>query len=71
MSKKLNIKREYVTANIAPKEIKDINGAIIHINGSILNVKQSTFYQEFKITDESYLRDGFWNLLGKECFMMI
>ena len=59
VSEKLNIDREYVTANKAPKEIKDINGAIIHINGSILNVKPSTFYQEFKITDESYLRDGF------------
>lgn len=32
--------------------------AILHINGSVLKLNENTFYDEFKITDESYTKSG-------------
>lgn len=58
-SKKNDVVRDSVTMNTPIKAVNNREGAIIHLNGSLLNVSEESFYDEFKITDESYLRDGF------------
>lgn len=58
-SKENGVFRDSITMNTPIKDVDDRLGAIIHLNGSVLNVNEGTFFDEFKITDESYLRDGF------------
>lgn len=57
-SEKQGKKRRSITATMA-KFSEDVASAILHINGFIRNINFDTFYEEFKITDESYLRNGF------------
>ena len=47
---------------------QNLDEAIIHINGSVLNLNQKTFYEEFKITDSSYTRSGLLESSWKELF---
>lgn len=58
-SKKQNIERETITATIPKYSINNIEGSIIHINGNIIRITPEKFYNEFKITNESYLKQGF------------
>ena len=59
-SKKQDINnRSVITATVASKDISNVNGAIVHMNGRIENVNKQSFLEEFKITDESYLKTGF------------
>jgi|GEM_PF-1877968 len=60
--------REKITATINKYAVKKLRGAIIHINGFIRNISADTFYEEFKITDESYLRNGFFDTKWKTQF---
>lgn len=47
---------------------QNLDEAIIHINGSVLNLDENTFYDEFKITDSSYTRSGLLDSSWKELF---
>lgn len=58
-SKKQNIQRNTITATSPKYSIDNINGSIVHMNGFILNVNVSRFYDEFKITSDSYIKQGF------------
>lgn len=58
-SRKLGIEREVITATLPKKDLVNINGAIVHMNGNIINITPEKFYDEFKITNESYLKQGF------------
>lgn len=53
-------KRASITATSSrynPNEYLD--EAIIHINGKVEDLDENIFHEEFKITDDNYLRDGF------------
>lgn len=43
-------------------------GAIIHINGYLKKVKEENFLQEFKITNNAYLKNGFFETNWKTLF---
>ena len=58
-SKKQNIEREIITATLPKYSVDNIDGSIIHMNGNIVNITPEKFYNEFKITNESYLKQGF------------
>lgn len=58
-SRKQNIERETITATIPKYSIDNIEGAIVHMNGNIIKITPEKFYDEFKITNESYLKQGF------------
>lgn len=58
-SKKMKINREVITATLSKERVNDLTGAIVHMNGNITNVNSEKFYNEFKITNENYLRQGF------------
>lgn len=58
-SKKQNIEREVITATMPKYSLDNIDGSIVHMNGNIINVNPEKFYNEFKITNESYLKQGF------------
>ena len=58
-SRKLSIEREVITATLPKKSISKLDGAIVHMNGNIIKVTPEKFYDEFKITNESYLKQGF------------
>lgn len=58
-SKKQNIERETITATIPKYSIDNIDGSIIHMNGNVIRINPEKFYDEFKITNESYLKQGF------------
>lgn len=47
---------------------RKLDQAIIHINGSILNLNEKTFYDEFKITDDNYTRNGLLQSPWKNLF---
>lgn len=59
VSKKVKKERETITATVSKKIVSNLKGAIIHMNGSIQSVDTKNFYDEFKITNESYLKSGF------------
>lgn len=67
-SEKQGIKRKKITATIKKYSTNNLRGAIIHINGFIRNISSEKFYEEFKITDESYLRNGFFDTKWKTQF---
>lgn len=58
-SKKQGKERESITATIPKYKVRNIDGAIVHMNGSIIKVNEEQFFDEFKITNESYLKQGF------------
>lgn len=58
-SKKQGILRESITiTNARYSSARNMEQAIVHINGFIGNLDENTFYDEFKITDDNYNRDG-------------
>lgn len=64
-----NIKRKTITiTNERYSAGRQLNQAIIHINGSILNLDEKSFYDEFKITDENYTREGLLQSSWKNMF---
>jgi len=59
-SRKLKLNRKSITiTNHRYKKSQNLEEAIVHINGFIETVKPDTFFYEFKITDDSYVKDGF------------
>lgn len=58
-SRKQNIEREVITATLPKKNVNSIDGAVIHMNGYIVTISEGTFHEEFKITNENYLKNGF------------
>ncbi len=68
-SKKQGITRETVTiTNARYSSGRNLEQAIIHINGYIKRLDESTFYEEFKITDENYNRDGLLQSTWRQLF---
>ena len=63
-SKKQNIRRQSITATSPVTKFNDIESAIIHMNGFILNLTPKKFFDEFKITEDNYLNidfmDSYW-----------
>ena len=58
-SQKAGLSRESITiTNALYTQQRNLNQAIVHINGYIVNVDENNFYEEFKITDDTYNRDG-------------
>lgn len=58
-SEKQGISRETITiTNARYSAARNMEQAIVHINGFIKNLDKNTFYDEFKITDDNYNRDG-------------
>lgn len=58
-SEKQGICRETITiTNTMYSAARHMEQAIIHINGFIKKLDERTFYDEFKITDDNYNRDG-------------
>ncbi|RHO80318.1 hypothetical protein DW058_16200 [Clostridiaceae bacterium AF42-6] len=51
--------RESITiTNARYSPARTMEQAIVHINGFIKKLDENTFYDEFKITDDNYNRDG-------------
>lgn len=68
-SRKQAISRESVTiTNARYSAARNLEQAIVHINGFIKNLNQRTFYDEFKITDDHYNRDGLLQSPWKNLF---
>lgn len=58
-SEKQRISRETITiTNARYSAARNMEQAIVHINGFIKKLDKNTFYDEFKITDDNYNRDG-------------
>ena len=58
-SEKQGISRESITiTNARYSAARNMEQAIVHINGFIRKLDKNTFYDEFKITDDNYNRDG-------------
>lgn len=58
-SEKQGISRETITiTNAMYSAARNMEQAIVHINGFIKKLDKQTFYDEFKITDDNYNRDG-------------
>lgn len=58
-SEKQGISRESITiTNARYSAARNMEQAIVHINGFIKKLDKNTFYDEFKITDDNYNRDG-------------
>lgn len=50
-----------VTLSSRMKEYKDKKSIVIHLNGSIANLKPSTLTEEFKLSASSYNTQSFLN----------
>lgn len=58
-SRKAGVERESITATLPRRKVSFSKGAIVHLNGYIQGVTVEKFYEEFKITNSSYLKSGF------------
>lgn len=68
-SKKQGITRETITiTNVRYSPGRNLEQAIIHINGYIRRLNEVTFYEEFKITDDNYNKDGLLQSTWKPLF---
>lgn len=68
-SEKQNIKRTTVTiTNKRYKSSQNIEQAIVHINGYINTLNEKNFYDEFKITDDNYNKQGLLQSTWKNLF---
>lgn len=68
-SRKQGIIRETITiTNARYSSGRNLEQAIIHINGYIRRLNEATFYEEFKITDENYNRDGLLQSTWRQLF---
>ncbi len=58
-SEKQGISRESITiTNARYSAARNLEQAVVHINGYIKKLNKDSFYDEFKITDDNYNRDG-------------
>lgn len=68
-SEKQGIQRESVTiTNIRYAVGRNLEQAVMHINGYVKRLDEATFFEEFKITDDNYNRDGLLQSSWKELF---
>lgn len=68
-SKKQEIERTTITiGNARYIQGRNLEQAIIHINGYINRLNEKTFFEEFKITDENYNRDGLLQSSWRQLF---
>lgn len=68
-SKKQGISRASITiTNTRYQRARNMEQAIIHINGFIQRLNKDSFYDEFKITDDNYNRDGLLQSSWKSLF---
>lgn len=68
-SKKQGIQRETVTITNTRYAVgRNLEQAVVHINGYIKRLNEATFFEEFKITDDNYNRDGLLQSSWKELF---
>ena len=68
-TEKVGRSRSVITSTSTRYEYgKSLEEAIIHINGCINNLNKETFVEEFKITDENYLKDGFLESAWSDLF---
>ncbi len=58
-SKKQKIRRRSLTVSGSVTDFKDIESAIVHMNGYIVNLTSKKFFNEFKITEDNYLNVDF------------
>lgn len=70
-SKKQGIVRESITiTNARYSSARNMEQAIVHINGYIKKLNKNTFYDEFKITDDNYNKDGLLQSPWRNLFEM-
>ena len=62
------IRSSITITNKRYKPGRQLEQAIVHINGSILNLNEESFYDEFKITDENYTKAGLLESSWKKMF---
>lgn len=68
-SEKSNIKRTSITiTNRRYKASQNLEQAIVHINGYINKLNETNFYDEFKITDDNYNKQGLLQSTWKNLF---
>mgnify|MGYP001040333594 FL=1 len=68
-SKKQGIERSSITiTNARYEQGRNLEQAIIHINGYVNRLNERTFFEEFKITDDNYNRDGLLQSSWKQLF---
>ena len=68
-SRKQGKVRESITiTNARYSSGRNLEQAVIHINGYIKRLNEATFYEEFKITDENYNRDGLLQSTWRQLF---
>lgn len=66
---KQGIYRETITiTNARYSPMRNMEQAIVHINGYIKKLDKNSFYEEFKITDDNYNRDGLLQSSWKNLF---
>ena len=69
-TEKLGLRRETITiTNERYIPLRNLEQAIVHINGYIKTVSEKNFYDEFKITDDNYNRDGLLQSEWKTLFL--
>ena len=67
--KKQGIERSSITiTNVRYEQGRNLEQAIIHINGYVNRLNERTFFEEFKITDDNYNRDGLLQSSWKQLF---
>lgn len=68
-SKKQGITRSSITITNARYTVgRNLEQAIVHINGYINKLNEKSFFEEFKITDDNYNRDGLLQSSWKQLF---
>lgn len=68
-SKKQGIERESITiTNARYTAGRNLEQAIIHINGYVKKLNKDNFYEEFKITDDNYNKDGLLQSSWRQLF---
>ncbi len=68
-TKKQGKERASITiTNTRYKQGRNLEQAIIHINGYVNKLNEKTFFEEFKITDDNYNRDGMMQSSWKQLF---
>ncbi len=68
-SKKKGIERTSITiTNARYEQGRNLEQAIVHINGYVNRLNEKSFFEEFKITDDNYNRDGLLQSSWKQLF---
>lgn len=58
-TRKAGIEREVITATLPRRAVSSTKGAIVHMNGTVIGIDEKKFYEEFKITNSNYMKEGF------------